>query len=172
MKRFKLSLVFLITILFIQCRKIQFKKNCCTHTLDISLIPDSESVTIWAPNAFTPNQDGRNDFYQIMFKNVSSEDFFIRIFQKRKGLFESTDQNFKWNGVINQKVKEGVYSFFISGKTEAGSPFEANGNFCLLLNDGNDNTDIKNCASCTFSDMIDPRSGFVLSSAEILSDCN
>ena len=153
------------------CKKLEYRSNCCTHEISISPCLPSDSMAIYAPNAFTPNLDGINDFYEIGFDKVSNIDFHIKIYQKRKTHFESDDQNFRWNGVVKDKLKEGVYSYDITGNTEGGTPFEATGKFCLLFNNTEKNTKIKNCESCTFPDMIDNREGFFYPTLEQLEDC-
>ncbi len=171
MKIIQLFTIFSIVLLFSQCKKAEYKSDCCTHPVEISPCLTPDSLSIWAPRAFTPNGDGHNEVFKVSFQNVSSSDFFVKIFQGRKSLYEAHDKNFSWHGAVDQKVKEGIYSYIISGKTEGGTPFEANGKVCSILNNDNKNTPIKNCSSWTFSDMIDSRYGFIYATEEILQDC-
>lgn len=169
--KYSLFVLTLSLLTLTTCKKLEYKSDCCTH--EFSIYPSSglDSMGVFAPNAFTPNSDGINDFFMVDFENISSSDFFVKIYQKRKSYFESTDQNFKWYGVIDEKVKEGVYDYFIRGKTSSGKDFEIEGKFCLLLNNDKKNTPIENCESCVFPDMGDPRSGLVYTTREVLGDC-
>ena len=71
------------------------------------------------PNAFSPNGDGRNDYFYVMggldIKRVKNLSVFNRYGQK---IFESNnspanDRKFGWNGRQNgQKVDFGTYVYF------------------------------------------------------------
>jgi len=171
MKFFQLAFLSFLVLALTKCKKIEYKNDCCSHEMEIYPCGGLDSLKVYAPNAFTPNFDGINEVFEIAFDNVSSTDFYVKIFQKKNALFESIDPNFKWNGVINQKVKEGIYEYFVRAKTESGKPFELKGKFCLLLNNDNKNTPIKNCETCVFPDMIDARHGLIFTTDELLQDC-
>jgi len=128
-------------------------------------------MAIYAPNAFTPNADGLNDVYTIKFLNVKAENFYLKIYQKRKTLFETCNQNFGWNGAIDDRAKEGIYSYKIEGESTSGNSFSANGSFCLLYQEVDNGTPIENCTSCSFPDMIDPRFGFIYNTSEVNINC-
>ena len=77
--------------------------NCPADTsITVTVIPDYD---LFIPNAFTPNGDGRNDFFQI-FGNLQAIRFlqvsvFDRIGEK---VFDSNDINFKWDGTYKGNV--------------------------------------------------------------------
>ncbi len=72
--------------------------NDCTGdtSITVTVIPDYD---VFIPNVFTPNNDGKNDFFQI-FGNVAAVRFFhISIFDRiGEMVFESDDVYFKWDG--------------------------------------------------------------------------
>jgi len=75
------------------------------HRLKVFEIP----LAIWLPDAFTPNGDGRNDFYAPTGVGVSSMHMVIfnRFGEK---IFESNDMNIPWDGTFRGKPAEnGVY---------------------------------------------------------------
>ncbi len=83
--------------------KITFD-NCCNPFL---------------PNAFTPNGDGQNDYYQFYYNGdvvLKSFQIFNRYGQK---VFETENLNARWDGTVNGKLADvGVYHyriFFICG---------------------------------------------------------
>jgi len=72
------------------------------------------SCYITVPNAFTPNNDGKNDFlYPLNAWKASNLEFFI---YNRYGqvIFHSTDWTRKWDGTINgQPQSSGVFVWML-----------------------------------------------------------
>jgi gliding motility-associated-like protein len=88
-----------------QCEEKSFDFN-------VGVIPCD--FTMYIPNAFTPNSDGRNDCYRIAASNIYH--FHIRIFNRwGQEVFASTDPNFCWDGALNgSPLPQGVYTCRIS----------------------------------------------------------
>ncbi len=79
------------------------------------------------PNVFSPNDDGKNDFFYIKgeLPNECIEDFFIKIYNRwGKLIFESTDFSFKW---IGDDHDPGVYFYVVKINNKEGT-----GNLMLL----------------------------------------
>ena len=70
---------------------------------------------IFFPNAFSPNDDGHNDFFFI--PNGGFEEVEIYIFNRwGNQIYFSADPNFRWDGRYKgQSVPEGVYVYVIEG---------------------------------------------------------
>lgn len=98
----------------------------CVLVTDSAGCSDSACVTVKVnnelpcgldtiPNIFTPNNDGINDDFVIKVKNLSS--YSINIYDRwGKEVYESTDQNIYWNGLVrgtNYLVPDGVYYYII-----------------------------------------------------------
>jgi gliding motility-associated-like protein len=70
-------------------------------------------INIFIPNAFTPNNDGLNDKFQI--QGIDIKDFHILIFDRWGNLiFESNDINHSWNGYKKnngKRVNQGTYNY-------------------------------------------------------------
>jgi len=84
----------------------------CTNTDTIFINEDCIS-TLYIPNAFTPNGDGKNDFFDIVGENILSLKLWI---YNRWGelVFYSNDINYSWDGKLNGKpVEIGVYSWYM-----------------------------------------------------------
>lgn len=82
----------------------------CTDTARIQIDVDGEE-TIFIPNAFTPNGDGRNDVFRLNLFDL--KEFEFRIFNRTgQLLFETQNTQAIWDGTFKgQKVPDGVYPF-------------------------------------------------------------
>lgn len=67
------------------------------------------------PNAFTPNEDGKADYFQIERKYVNN--YHLSIFSRWGDMvFESRDENYRWDGKYkNEYVPAWLYLYIISG---------------------------------------------------------
>lgn len=76
---------------------------------------------IHVPDAFSPDGDGRNDYFQVFGHEVTTFD--IKIFDRWGELiYHSTDFRFHWDGTYrNQTVPIGTYPYVI---TYSGTTFE------------------------------------------------
>jgi gliding motility-associated-like protein len=84
----------------------------CTSELEFTYVVDASKL-LYIPNLFTPNSDGKNDFWCIYSYGVKTMDLkiFNRIGEK---VFESTDINTCWDGYYNGIVSlPGVYVYYV-----------------------------------------------------------
>lgn len=96
----------------------QFVSNGnCTDSMATTILITSIS-TVYAPNAFTPNFNGVNDFFNIYVKNTKN--FELMIFDRWGELiFETSNPNIGWDGYYKQKpVESGVYVWKLSYTTK------------------------------------------------------
>ena len=87
---------------------------------------------IYVPNIFTPNNDGKNDFFSVGFENLAA---FEVIIANRWGqiIYTSTDPNFAWDGTFNGKpCQDDAYVYLISATGVQGKTFSLSGNVTLL----------------------------------------
>ena len=77
-------------------------------------------LNVWIPNSFTPNDDGLNDVFRVIFNNNSVEEYSIHIFNRWGELmFYSEELDFEWDGTHNgEKVPNGTYIWKIIGKEQ------------------------------------------------------
>jgi gliding motility-associated-like protein len=82
------------------------------------------------PNAFTPNGDGKNDKFKIIFNNPTGASLILQIFN-RNGvlLFTSTDMNKEWDGTSLKGAMQDMGIYFVKyriqiagGMTYEGTP--------------------------------------------------
>ena len=77
--------------------------NGCTDydTVKITVIPIHD---IYIPNAFTPNGDGNNDYFEVFGNKQTWKQFEVQLFNRwGEKVFESNDMNFKWDGIFKGK---------------------------------------------------------------------
>ncbi len=81
------------------------------------------------PNVFTPNNDGINDEFKIIYEGTIMN-FYIEIFNRwGNKIFESTDLNFKWEGT---NYPDGVYFYLISARDRKNKKEEYKGTLTIL----------------------------------------
>ena len=87
---------------------IAWSSGGCPDTTWITITIE-EPTTLFIPNAFTPNGDGKNDLFMPLGNNV--EQMQLLIFNRwGELLFETTDINQGWDGTFKgAKVQEDVY---------------------------------------------------------------
>lgn len=88
-------------------------------------------VDLFVPNAFTPNEDGTNDDFYVVSRNLT--DFHIQIYNRWGQLiFESFDSEFRWNGYYQgQPCQEDAYVFKIIATGRGQSRFRRAGTVTL-----------------------------------------
>lgn len=92
--------------------------TACADTALMTVIIDDNSIDgLFIPNAFTPNNDGRNDYFEIKSEALC-EMMNIKIFNRwGQQIFESDNKYFKWDGKHNgADVPDGVYYYIFNGR--------------------------------------------------------
>ena len=96
--------------------------SVCADTTQalISFEHDVALDTLFVPNVFTPNADGKNDFFEIPGANNPCIDVNRLTILNRWGkkVFETEESTLKWDGTINGKaVTDGIYYYFLEGES-------------------------------------------------------
>ena len=100
-----------------------------SNTTCISVTPK-----ILMPNAFTPNDDGRNDIIKPVLTFIP-ERYVFQVFDRwGSRVFETTDPETGWDGAVNGggKASEGVYIYYILLTTTRGIEVEQRGEITLF----------------------------------------
>lgn len=105
--------------------------NCVgTDTLNIREI---NCIPIGIPNAFTPNNDGKNDLFKPGI-NFEITDYHLRVYNRLGQLiYQTKDQGQGWDGRFNgQQQSSDNYIYQISLRNMEGKLFNYKGNILLM----------------------------------------
>lgn len=106
-------------------------QDTTSHIIDVE-----PKVTFYLPNAFTPNEDSNNEFFQGTGIVRGATDFRMEIWDRwGKKIFETTSFDEAWNGRVNNtgaQVQSGVYVYMATFTGPRGKPFEYKGYATVL----------------------------------------
>lgn len=92
-------------------RRVEYRHCRFDDTVVVARVPCRNGFTLYAPNAFSPNSDGRNDFFEL--SGADLEVLELQIFDRwgsRLLQEKSTAGNARWDGRVNGSIAPvGVY---------------------------------------------------------------
>lgn len=94
--------------------------DTCNYTVHVTGIP----TDAWLPTAFSPNGDGKNDFFKVVSDNPNITIVDLSVFNRfGQRVFRANDNNNSgWNGYTNgQPADQGTYFWYLSYKVQ-GNP--------------------------------------------------
>ena len=98
--------------------------------IDTTIVVYTPTPTYYLPNAFTPNNDGKNDEFNIIGTNLEYLRYKLMIYNRWGELvFESVNPDFSWDGKNNIK---GVYVWILSVQDDNGKWIEKQGTVTLI----------------------------------------
>jgi gliding motility-associated-like protein len=104
----------------------------CRDTTSVRVIVSGNAKDLFIPNAFTPNNDGKNDVFKVYGSTVKQAD--IRIYSQWGALlFETNDNTKGWDGKskgVPQPV--GMYMYVIKVRTDTEDTFIRKGTINLI----------------------------------------
>jgi gliding motility-associated-like protein len=107
--------------------------NSCGFKRDSTEVFDKCNFSIYMPSAFTPNNDGLNDFFRVP---PSNQNKFIRLqVYNRWGqqVFETKDISKGWNGMSERQLQPvGVYIYFLTMESLNGNKITKQGTVALI----------------------------------------
>ncbi len=107
--------------------------NGCIDSIKVNVFVDAE-YTLYVPNAFTPNGDGKNDLFRAIGQYVNN--FEMIIFNRLGAIaFETNDINAYWDGKFkgtNAEAPQGVYYYILKAQDSRGRFHEIKGNLSLI----------------------------------------
>ncbi|MBK7359271.1 MAG: gliding motility-associated C-terminal domain-containing protein [Saprospiraceae bacterium] len=116
-------------------RMIATDRFLCTDTLDTEVFIFRD-FSLYMPNAFSPNGDGKNEFFLPIGEIHSLESYDLKIYDRWGGkLFESSNPTTGWNGKFENSGKDlppGVYVFDLYYKANRKAPVHERGTLSLI----------------------------------------
>ncbi|MBO7636984.1 MAG: gliding motility-associated C-terminal domain-containing protein, partial [Paludibacteraceae bacterium] len=92
------------------------KVNGCEYTGDSVVYVWKK---FWAPNAFTPNDDQRNDVFRFLGTEFITDMHFIIYNREGTIMFEGFSKEDEWDGTYNDlPVPLGVYGYVVDWKSD------------------------------------------------------
>jgi len=108
----------------------------CPHELEVTVFvsePECVPEDVFLPNAFSPNEDGKND---VLFVRTDRTDLsiYLAIYNRWGELvFESDSPAIGWNGKYREKdLSPDVYGYYLTVKCPDGKTYFKKGNISLL----------------------------------------
>lgn len=92
-----------------------------------------EGPEFYVPNAFTPNNDGRNDIFHVIAAGVPKLDFFCIWNRWGQEVYRSADLPGGWDGTWqSQPAPAGTYVWMVQGVDYTGRRFSRKGTVTLI----------------------------------------
>lgn len=107
---------------------------CGTTSASVEVIVEDCEHNLFIPNAFTPNEDGVNDLFEVVAVNFNDAELWI---YNRFGelVYYTADINQKWNGSGQEETHYGqseVYIYQFKGNTILGKAVEHFGHITVV----------------------------------------
>ena len=103
-----------------------------TVVVRVAVKTTCDELSVYVPNAFTPNDDGQND-RALVFGNNLAEVYFAIFNRWGEKIFESTNQSQGWDGTFQgKKLDPDVFVYYLKAKCADGNNFFKKGNITLV----------------------------------------
>lgn len=100
---------------------------------DSVLVNARPCCEVFFPNAFTPNNDGKNDYFRIISQGHQTVSSFRIISRWGQVVFESADARRGWDGTFGGQPQDlGTYHYYIRYQCSDGKYYEQKGELVLL----------------------------------------
>jgi gliding motility-associated-like protein len=109
---------------------IKNEKGCSDSI--VKVISVQEDFNVFVPNAFTPNQDKKNENFMAVTRGVT--DYHLSIFNRwNELLFETKDPNIGWDGTFKGNMcKQDVYLWQLKVTSANGTKYNYQGKVLLI----------------------------------------
>ncbi len=106
----------------------------CLDTASLT-IQITDEYTFYAPNAFSPDNDGKNDFFFVLGHGIVEQTFNLQIYDRWGGIVWSTKSiTEQWNGETRsgKKAEVGTYTWLVHYNDETGIAHEYSGAVTII----------------------------------------
>lgn len=114
--------------------EVRDENNCAkTDTVWIYIeATPCEQSSVYVPNAFSPNADGKNDVLYVRANNVTQ--LYFAVYDRwGQRMFETRDIAKGWDGTFKGKqIDPAVFGWYAEGLCDGGKKFELKGNVTLI----------------------------------------
>ncbi|MEX2595281.1 MAG: hypothetical protein WEC59_00015 [Salibacteraceae bacterium] len=157
-----------ISVLMFACEKNRIKNKCCQDEYEIitTKFVQPDSFSLYIPQAFTPNNDGRNEYFTPIGRGFSIESMIIK--RGLKTVFDYKDhvEPF-WDG---GSEKNGSYKYEFTLRLSNGELIDVEGSVCIIrygsVEEKNHDLKREKICECVLSDMLHPRDGVIKDTPE------
>lgn len=118
---------------------VTVNNGSCTDTACVTVVVEpvdcSTAGEFFLPTAFSPNGDGQNEVFRILYGNLDCIKEYQLIIYNRWGekVFETDDAKTGWDGNYNGKAEDtAVFAFYMKVTPVSGKEFVRKGNVSLL----------------------------------------
>jgi gliding motility-associated-like protein len=117
----------------VRIRLITNPNGTCPDTTEQTLIITDPQIVSVAPNVFTPNGDGINDFFEAELRGLTNVEVVVFDRWGRK-VFSANRADFRWDGTDNgNPMPIGVYVYLISAtRIDTGQDWKLTGSVSLV----------------------------------------
>ncbi|WP_207511153.1 gliding motility-associated C-terminal domain-containing protein [Longitalea luteola] len=117
----------------IQYKVLVYNEAGCVDSAFVKVKVFQTMPTVFVPNAFTPNRDGKNDLLRPIAVGMARIDFF-QIFNRWGQLvFRTTTNEHGWDGTIAGKLQpSGAYVWMVKAVDYTGAPYVQRGTLVLI----------------------------------------
>jgi gliding motility-associated-like protein len=111
---------------------------CVTVRVEpINCAPVSSEEAFALPSAFSPNNDGQNDRWRLLYVPLLADclaEFEVFVYNRwGEKIFEGTDINFSWDGTYKGRLEDtAVFGYYLEGILKDGTKIKKKGNVSLL----------------------------------------
>lgn len=113
---------------------VEVEKHGCSGSDTLLISVEEVPIQIYFPNAFTPNNDGRNELFTPVGNTDFVSSFKLTIFNRwGQQIYESLDPETGWDGTCNGSISEtGTYVYKVSYRMENCTSSEDYSNITTL----------------------------------------
>jgi gliding motility-associated-like protein len=109
--------------------------NYCSKSEKVNIVvfkADCTASSLFVPNTFTPNGDGKNDKLFVR-GNYIAQLYFAVYNRWGEKIFETTDKNIGWDGYYQGNLADpGVFGWYLKATCKKGETAEMKGNVTLI----------------------------------------